>query len=153
MSSGDISRNLFSVFTPNYDWKVSPCENGGITSLKMSRISFYWNIHKATIFSAVCTWKFNTISVLDTVVEEVLWRRCPIGILLSSVLTLAFLCFRTDPCQSESCRGLSTILTPRDNNQSEWLHTIYSAIFRVGMLLDHLSLEEKKQKLGRMFYL
>ena len=114
MTSGDISRNLLSVFTPNYDWKVSPCENGGITSLKMSRISFYWNIHKATIFSAVCTWKFDTISVLDTVVEEVLWRRCPIGILLSSVLSLALLCFWTDPCQIESCQGLSTYL-PRDN--------------------------------------
>ena len=80
MTSGDISRNLLPVFTPNYDWKVSPCENGGITSLKMSRISFYWNIHKATIFSAVCTWELNAISVLDTEVEEVLWRRCPIGI-------------------------------------------------------------------------
>ena len=89
-----------------------------------------WNIHKATIFSAVCKWKLNTISVLDIVVEEVLWKRCPIGILLSSVLSLALLCFWTDSCQIESCQGLSTYLTQgitdKDRfKQSKWMVAHY----------------------------
>ena len=109
MTSGDISRNLSQCLRQTTIGKYHLVKMEVSLHWEWAEFGFIrksWNIHKAAIFSAVCTWKLNTISVLDTVVEEVLWRRCPIGILLSSVLTLVFLCFRTDPCQIESCRGL-----------------------------------------------
>ena len=133
MTSGDISINLSQCLRQTTIGKYHQVKMEVSLHWEWAEFRFIgksWNIHKATIFSAVCKWKLNTISVLDIVVEEVLWRKCPIGIRLSSVLSLALLCFWTDSCQIESCQGLSTYLTQgitdKDRfKQSKWMGAHY----------------------------